>query len=118
MAPARTYAAPVLPARATRVEDVFSTLSAHGRPFDPQLLGRVYEFSREMHKDQLRRSGEPYLIHPLNVAWLLADLNFDQTCVAVGLLHDVLEDTLTSREVLEKEFGSEKIGRASCRERV
>src|SRR5688500_20140296 len=97
MAPARTYAAPVLPARATRVEDVFSTLSAHGRLFDPEFLGRVYEFSREMHKDQLRRSGEPYLIHPLNVAWLLADLNFDQTCVAVGLLHDVLEDTLPSR---------------------
>src|SRR5215218_8825265 len=111
MSPARTtYAAPVLPARATRVEDVFSTLSAHGRPFDPQLLGRVYEFSREMHKDQLRRSGEPYLIHPLNVAWLLADLNFDQTCVAVGLLHDVLEDTLTTREVLEKEFGNEICG--------
>ena len=107
MAPARTFAAPVLPARVRSVEDVFSTLSAHGRPFDPELLGRVYEFSREMHKDQLRRSGEPYLIHPLNVAWLLADLNFDQTCVAVGLLHDVLEDTLTSREVLEKEFGSE-----------
>jgi len=90
-----------------RVEDVFSTLSAHGRNFDPEFLGRVYEFSREMHKDQLRRSGEPYLIHPLNVAWLLADLNFDQTCVAVGLLHDVLEDTLTNREVLEKEFGPE-----------
>src|SRR5215210_5193662 len=108
MSPARTtYAAPVLPARATRVEDVFSTLSAHGRSFDPDFLNKVYEFSREMHKDQLRRSGEPYLIHPLNVAWLLADLNFDQTCVAVGLLHDVLEDTLTSRDVLEKEFGSE-----------
>jgi GTP pyrophosphokinase len=107
MAPARTFAAPVPPARATRVEDVFSTLSAHGRLFDPDFLARVYEFSREMHKDQLRRSGEPYLIHPLNVAWLLADLNFDQTCVAVGLLHDVLEDTLTTREVLESEFGSE-----------
>ena len=47
------------------------------------------------------------MIHPLNVAWLLADLKFDQTCVAVGLLHDVLEDTLTTREVLEKEFGAE-----------
>src|SRR5215204_4432512 len=110
MAPARTYAAPVLPARAMRVEDVFSTLSAHGRNFDPEFLGRVYEFSREMHKDQLRRSGEPYLIHPLNVAWLLADLNFDQTCVAVGLLHDVLEDTLTTREVLVREFGEEIAG--------
>ena len=60
-----------------------------------------------MHQDQVRRSGEPYLIHPLNVAYLLADLKFDQTCVAVGLLHDVLEDTLTTREVLESEFGQE-----------
>ena len=109
MAPARTFAAPVLPARATRMEDVFSTLAAHGRRFDPDFLGKVYEFSREMHKDQLRRSGEPYLIHPLNVAWLLADLNFDQTCVAVGLLHDVLEDTLTTRDVVENEFGGEKL---------
>jgi GTP pyrophosphokinase len=106
MAPmVRNLAPPVSPARATRVEDVFSALTLHGRDFDPGFLRSVYEFSREMHKDQLRRSGEPYLVHPLNVAWLLAELKFDQTCVAVGLLHDVLEDTLTSRDVLEKEFG-------------
>ena len=75
-----------------------------------------------MHKDQVRRSGEPYMTHPASVAWLLADLRFDQTCVAVGLLHDVLEDTLTTLEVLEREFGAEiaelvdgvtKIGRHS-----
>jgi GTP pyrophosphokinase len=60
-----------------------------------------------MHKDQVRRSGEPYMTHPASVAWLLADLRFDQTCVAVGLLHDVLEDTLTTLEVLEREFGAE-----------
>src|SRR6185369_8464789 len=51
-----------------------------------------------------------YLIHPLNVAYLLAELNFDQTCVAVGLLHDVVEDTLTTHEVLQKEFGDEICG--------
>jgi guanosine-3',5'-bis(diphosphate) 3'-pyrophosphohydrolase len=108
MAPmARNFAPPVPPTRVMRVEDVFSALTSHGRSFDPAYLSSVYEFSREMHKDQTRRSGEPYLIHPLNVAWLLAELNFDQTCVAVGLLHDVLEDTLTTREVLEKEFGTE-----------
>src|SRR5689334_13899730 len=90
-----------------RFEDVLACLSAHGRPVDPIFLRTVYEFSAEMHKDQTRRSGEPYMIHPLNVAWLLADLKFDQTRVAVGLLHDVLEDTLTTREVLEKEFGIE-----------
>jgi GTP pyrophosphokinase len=60
-----------------------------------------------MHKDQRRRSGEPYLNHPLSVSYLLADLQFDDVCVAVGLLHDVLEDTLTTREVLESEFGTD-----------
>jgi GTP pyrophosphokinase len=90
-----------------RFEQVLSCFSAHGRALDPVFLRAVYDFSSEMHKDQTRRSGEPFMIHPLNVAWLLADLKFDQTCVAVGLLHDVLEDTLTTREVLEKEFGAE-----------
>jgi len=90
-----------------RFEQVLSCLEEHGRASDPALLRAVYDFSSEMHKDQTRRSGEPFMIHPINVAWLLADLKFDQTCVAVGLLHDVLEDTLTTREVLEKEFGPE-----------
>src|SRR5436305_4485387 len=103
--------APPVPSRGvSRLDDVVACLGTHGRPADPGFLRSVYDFSAEMHKDQTRRSGEPYMIHPLNVAYLLADLKFDQTCVAVGLLHDVLEDTLTTREVLEKEFGSEICG--------
>ena len=98
---------PVPPPGVARFDDVLSCLGQHGRKTDPVFLRAVYDFSAEMHKDQTRRSGEPYMIHPLNVAWLLADLNFDQTCVAVGLLHDVLEDTLTTRDVLETEFGAE-----------
>src|SRR4051812_18802655 len=103
--------APPVPSRGvSRLEDVVACLGVHGRPADPGFLRSVYDFSAEMHKDQVRRSGEPYMVHPLNVAYLLADLKFDQTCVAVGLLHDVLEDTLTTREVLEKEFGPEVCG--------
>ncbi|MEA2603939.1 MAG: diphosphokinase / guanosine-3,5-bis(diphosphate) 3-diphosphatase [Acidobacteriota bacterium] len=98
---------PVPPPGVVRFEQVLSCLSENGRPIDPTYLRAVYDFSSEMHKDQTRRSGEPYMVHPLNVAWLLADLKFDQTCVAVGLLHDVLEDTLTTRDALEKEFGGE-----------
>src|SRR5260370_12173119 len=60
-----------------------------------------------MDKGQARRSGEPSLTHPLSVGSILAELKFDPICVAVGLLHDVLEDTLTSREVVEAEFGPE-----------
>jgi GTP diphosphokinase / guanosine-3',5'-bis(diphosphate) 3'-diphosphatase len=103
----KNIAPPVAPPGVTRMEDVLSCLTSHGRKVDPGFLRSVYDFSAEMHKDQTRRSGEPYLIHPLNVAYLLADLNFDQTCVAVGLLHDVVEDTLTTHDVLLKEFGVE-----------
>jgi guanosine-3',5'-bis(diphosphate) 3'-pyrophosphohydrolase len=106
----KSLAPPVTSPGVASIEDVLSCLGSHGRTVEPDLLRAVYEFSAAMHKDQTRRSGEPYMIHPLNVAWLLADLNFDQTCVAVGLLHDVLEDTLTTREVLESEFGAEITG--------
>ena len=103
----KSLAPPVPSKGVTRFEDVLACLAAHGRLTEPARLRAVYDFSTEMHKDQVRRSGEPFMIHPLNVAWLLADLKFDETCVAVGLLHDVLEDTLTTREVLESEFGGE-----------
>jgi GTP pyrophosphokinase len=98
---------PVPPRPDVRFEDLVACLQAHRRRCDVDFLRAVYDFSARMHKDQVRRSGEPYLSHPLSVAFLLADLKFDQTCVAVGLLHDVLEDTLTTRDVVESEFGSE-----------
>jgi GTP diphosphokinase / guanosine-3',5'-bis(diphosphate) 3'-diphosphatase len=107
---AKSLAPPVTTPGVARIDDVLACMTAHGRPADPGFLRAVYDFSAEMHKDQTRRSGEPYMVHPLNVAYLLADLKFDQTCVAVGLLHDVLEDTLTTREVLEGEFGNEICG--------
>src|SRR3954467_9799274 len=106
----KSLAPPVSSPGVARFDDVLACMDAHGRPVDPAFLRAIYDFSAEMHKDQVRRSGEPYMIHPLNVAFLLADLNFDQTCVVVGLLHDVLEDTLTTRDVLEKEFGPEICG--------
>ena len=105
---ARSKIAPPVQNRgAVRFDDILALLSAQGRRTDEPFLRAVYDFSAEMHRDQVRRSGEPYMIHPLNVAYLLADLKLDQTCVAVGLLHDVLEDTLSSREVLESSFGPE-----------
>jgi len=88
-------------------DDIVSELEKHKRPVDTDRLLAVHDFSRKMHADQVRRSGKPYLTHPIYVAYLLANLGFDETCVQVGLLHDVLEDTLTTREVLTKEFGAE-----------
>jgi GTP pyrophosphokinase len=98
---------PVHSAGVVRFDDVLARLEAHERSYDEEFLQRVYVFSARMHKDQTRRSGEPYLTHPLSVAYILADLKFDEVCVAVGLLHDVLEDTLTTRETLEQQFGPE-----------
>jgi len=104
------------------LEDVVVALRQHGRSIDEELLQSAHDFSAEMHADQVRRSGKPYLTHPLYVAYILADLGFDQTCALVALLHDVLEDTLTTREVLDERFGVEigelvdgvtKIGRHS-----
>jgi guanosine-3',5'-bis(diphosphate) 3'-pyrophosphohydrolase len=105
-----------------RFENVVEALRLHGRSVDEQRLRETYDFSAEMHADQVRRSGQPYLTHPTYVAYILADLGFDQTCAEVALLHDVLEDTLTTSEVLEERFGKEikdlvdgvtKIGRHS-----
>jgi len=76
---------------------------------DIELLQRAYVFSAKVHEGQERRSGEPYLIHPLEVAGILVDLRVDDVTVAAGLLHDTLEDTLTTRAELERLFG-ERVG--------
>jgi GTP pyrophosphokinase len=98
---------PVQPRPNIGLEDILERFRESGRPFDEERLRRVYEFSLVKHGDQLRASGEPYVTHPLYVAYLLADLGFDEVCVAVGLLHDVLEDTLAGRDELRDEFGEE-----------
>lgn len=86
---------------------LLARLDEQGRHFDRSRLERVYAFSAEKHGHQTRKSGEPYLTHPLGVAYLLAELKFDEVCVAVALLHDVLEDTLASRQELVECFGEE-----------
>lgn len=69
------------------------------------LIEKAYKIASEAHKDQVRRSGEPYIIHPLCVAIVLADLQLDQESIAAGLLHDVVEDTIMTDEELRREFG-------------
>jgi len=72
---------------------------------DLPLLQRAYVFSAKRHEGQERLSGEPYLIHPLAVAGILAELRMDAVTVAAGLLHDTLEDTLATKEEIEELFG-------------
>jgi guanosine-3',5'-bis(diphosphate) 3'-pyrophosphohydrolase len=103
----RPPAPPVLPPAPPDLEAVIAKLGSAGRTVDRGLLERAWEFSAAKHEGQLRRSGHPYLTHPASVALLLAELRLDSTSVAVGLLHDVLEDTLASKEELERAFGAE-----------
>ena len=88
-----------------RFEDILDRVESYKPDFDEELLQKAYIFSAREHKGQVRSSGEPYLIHPLNVAYILADMRLDETSIAVGLLHDVLEDTLTTKEALQELFG-------------
>jgi GTP pyrophosphokinase len=74
---------------------------------DVELLRRAYVFSALEHKGQVRISGEPYLIHPLEVANILADMKMDVAAIVAGFLHDVVEDTLTTTERIEEVFGHE-----------
>ena len=71
------------------------------------LIEKAYELAYNAHKDQKRKSGEPYIIHPLCVAIILAQLELDKETIIAGLLHDVIEDTDTSREYVAQEFGEE-----------
>ncbi|HEY6146880.1 MAG TPA: HD domain-containing protein, partial [Thermoanaerobaculia bacterium] len=90
-----------------RFEEILEKVEAYNPQSDQDLLRRAYVFSAREHKGQVRRSGEPYLVHPLNVAAILADLKADDVSIVVGLLHDVLEDTLTTKEVLQHTFGDD-----------
>jgi len=88
-----------------RLEDILAKLEKHHPGDDFDLIRRAYIFSAKEHKGQLRASGEPYLTHPLEVANILAEMKMDAVTVSVGLLHDVVEDTLVSLEDVERTFG-------------
>jgi GTP pyrophosphokinase len=81
---------------------------AENRPNDdPEIIRKAYEFSLKHHDGQMRASGEPYLIHPLEVAVVLADLKLDSTAIAAGLLHDAIEDTPVTNDDIRRDFGDQ-----------
>jgi guanosine-3',5'-bis(diphosphate) 3'-pyrophosphohydrolase len=90
-----------------RFEDIAEIYQKYHPNSDLSLLTRAYIFSAKEHKGQLRQSGEPYLVHPMNVAKILARMKLDETTIAVGFLHDILEDTHISYKVLEEYFGKD-----------
>jgi GTP pyrophosphokinase len=90
-----------------RFNDIADHMLEYNPGVDLELLQRAYVFSAKVHEGQERLSGEPYLVHPLEVAGILVDMRVDDVTVAAGLLHDTLEDTLTTREELKRHFGEQ-----------
>jgi GTP pyrophosphokinase len=90
-----------------RFNDVADRMLEYNPQSDLGLLQRAYVFSAKVHEGQERLSGEPYLVHPLEVASILVDLRMDDLTVAAGLLHDTIEDTLASADEIRRLFGEE-----------
>ncbi len=91
----------------TRAQDIVEKVRAYHSGADLALVRRAYDFSARVHKGQRRQSGDPYLVHPVGVASIIAELKLDVPSVVTGLLHDTVEDTLTTLEQIEEEFGEE-----------
>lgn len=93
--------------REIRVGDLVEKVQAYHPTADVEMIRRAYDFSAAVHKGQKRLSGEPYLIHPIAVAGIIADLKLDVPSIVSGLLHDTLEDTLTTFEQIKGNFGAQ-----------
>lgn len=94
----------------TRTE-LYDMLIARIRKYHPStdvsMIEKAYALAKEAHGDQCRKSGEPYIVHPLWVAIILANLEMDKETIAAGMLHDVVEDTKYTEEDIKREFGDE-----------
>ena len=96
----------------TTPEELFARLIEKIKHYHPsandlQMIEKAYKFAKASHGDQRRKSGEPYIIHPIHTAIILADLELDKESIMAGLLHDVMEDTSVTREIMIQEFGEE-----------
>ncbi len=89
------------------IQDVINKRKEHAKRIDTKLILKAYNFAYSKHEEQCRRSGEPYIIHPLNVAYILADIGLDDSTISAALLHDVVEDTEVTISDIKKEFGIE-----------
>ena len=90
-----------------RLNDILERVSAYHPAPDLDIIKKAYVYSAKVHQGQVRKSGEPYLVHPLEVAGILAELELDEASIVTGLLHDTIEDTLATMEELTELFGPE-----------
>lgn len=89
------------------INDVITKKKEISRKVDTKSIMKAYNYANEKHKDQKRGSGEPYIIHPINVAYILAEIGLDEATICAALLHDVVEDTDVTHEDLIENFGQE-----------
>ncbi|MGL5615485.1 MAG: RelA/SpoT family protein [Sarcina sp.] len=89
------------------LEDLIKKIQANVKGADLEMIKKAYYFAANAHKDQKRESGEPYIMHPVNVAMILAELGMDSNTIIAGLLHDVIEDTKYTYEDVAREFNKE-----------
>ena len=97
----------------TSPDELYQELIASIRKYHPSadisLVEKAYRVAYDSHEGQMRKSGEPYIIHPLSLAIILAELELDKETIAAGLLHDVLEDTIMTEQEMEEQFGKEVV---------
>ncbi|MFO7570936.1 MAG: bifunctional (p)ppGpp synthetase/guanosine-3',5'-bis(diphosphate) 3'-pyrophosphohydrolase [Smithellaceae bacterium] len=90
-----------------RINDILDKAQAYLSAEELEMIQKAYIYSANVHQGQVRLSGEPYLTHPMEVAGMLVDMKMDSATIISGLLHDTIEDTLTTREQIECEFGKD-----------
>ena len=90
-----------------RLNDILDRIGTYHPNPDLDLIKKAYVYSAKVHQGQVRKSGEPYLIHPLEVAGILTEMRLDEASIVTGLLHDTIEDTLTTRQEIGELFGDE-----------
>ena len=99
------------PSDFTSAEDLYQRLIKIVESYHPSadisMIEKAYHIASDAHKNQLRKSGEPYIIHPLCVGIILAELELDKETIVAGLLHDVVEDTICTVEEISKDFNEE-----------
>ena len=89
------------------IQDVITVAKRKGHNIDKNIIQHAYLYAKEKHQDQKRKSGEAYIVHPLNVAFIVADMGLDTAVICAALLHDVVEDTKTTYEDIKEEFNVE-----------
>ncbi len=92
---------------ATTIQDVINKVKSYNRRSDTKLIMKAYNYAEGFHKGQLRKSNEPYIIHPVEVAYIVSTLELDDNAICAALLHDVVEDTPATFEDIKKEFNED-----------